>query len=172
VNTQGFLTVSQLAAACKPTDLLGNFDEDRLKLWTRRLRHWSRLGILPITRRRDEMGSHRLYRAEDVYLAAVLLRLAGPGISHGVLELISSDLQASIKPGGDLHEIWEQAKRQENRDTHYFLLVFISEEGSIVATGAGMLRTGQWLLNVDAVPLDDDQPIMMISLTKIFRNLR
>jgi DNA-binding transcriptional MerR regulator len=86
VATNGLLTLSQFAEACIPRDVDAYFDDDRLKLWTRRLRHWSRLDVFPVTRRRSETGSHRLYRREDVYLASVLLRLVGPGLPHNVIK--------------------------------------------------------------------------------------
>ena len=147
VATNGLLTLSQFAEACGPRDVDANFDEDRLRLWTRRLRHWSRLGILPITRRRDETGSHRLYRREDVYLAAVLLRLAGPGLPHNVIKLISDDLQSEITQGGELFEFWRHAQaharaQKATKDgLDYFLLIWIADEGTHVWTGGATLRT-------------------------------
>jgi DNA-binding transcriptional MerR regulator len=164
---------SRAAEACVPRNVDENFDEDRLKLWTRRLRHWSRLGILPITRRRDETGSHRLYRREDIYLASVLLRLAGPGLPHNVIKLISDDLQRETTRDGRLFEFWRNAQAHANLTDdgrEYFLLMWIVDEGTQVWTAGGTLRaadeTLQWQ---DFYP--GDEPTMMLSLTNIFREL-
>lgn len=172
--TEGLLTLSQFAEACTPRNADGEFDEDRLKLWTRRLRHWSRLGILPITRRRDETGSHRLYRREDIYLASVLLRLAGPGLPHNVIKLISDDLQSETEQGSRLFEFWRDAQANAKAGSdgrEYFLMIWVADEGTYVWISGGIFQWSDETLQWKDFNTDDD-PTMIVSLTSIFRRLR
>ena len=122
---------------------------------------------------RDETGSHRFYRADDVYLASVLLRLAGPGIPHNVIKLISENLQEKIRPEGDLHSFWEQAKTNlSDHSLTYYLQVWIPDEGALAESFGGKFSASAMLLEGRDVPLlGDDYPTLTLSLTSTFQSI-
>jgi DNA-binding transcriptional MerR regulator len=165
-----FLTVSELAEACSPTRDDGEWDQERLKIWIRRLRHWSTLGILPADAiRQAEAGRHRLYSADLVYLASVLLRLSGAGISAEVIKSISKELQHETEGSARLSAFWKKAKAHEASDGEHFLLLWIADEGTFVWSGSAICRESRFDLIESFDP--HNEPTIMLSLSEIFRGL-
>jgi hypothetical protein len=99
------LTVAQLIERCVPPSpqLLGP--------WRRRLRDLTNIGAVPAAARQHEgAGKHRLYRANVVPLAAVLLRLGDRGVQIGD---VNSVAQLILHPrrlvDRNVKQIWSAA---------------------------------------------------------------
>ena len=140
--TDPYLTVSDLAEACAPVDAAGDFDNERFRLWTRRLRHWTTLDILPTAAKHSEgSGQHRLYEANLAYIASVLLRMAAAGAPLPVIKEVSEILQTSTKGRGGFARSWRNAVATcDDGDSLYCLVISIAEEGKSIdvsLTGAG-----------------------------------
>jgi DNA-binding transcriptional MerR regulator len=165
--TRPYLSVSELARACAPIDSAGEVDANRLSLWTRRLRHWTVLGILPSsTRHGDGAGKHRLYRPELVYQASVLLRLAGVGLPFPVIRLIADELLKETADNGELWSFWRDAIKSEQSRLEYFLAIWIIDEGEYVFIDGiiGKRRT----INIGNIGIDDF-PAILLDLNYIFK---
>lgn len=126
------LTVPQLAEVCAPLNEAGQIDADRAKLWVRRLRHWITLGILPPA---EGKGS------DVVYIAAVLLRVAGAGISAPLIKSISGQIQANLgRKRTNFAKFWRDAASNPNiPGVYYYLTVRIAGEGA--ESSVGISRT-------------------------------
>jgi DNA-binding transcriptional MerR regulator len=164
------LSVSELAAACAPVDAIGEFDANRLRLWTRRLRHWTVLGILPTTGRHAEgPGKHRLYNADLVYPSAVLLRIAGIGLPFPVIKLIADDLMEEIADSRRLAGFWHEAVESHGAQDAYFLAIWIADEGEYTWV-EGVKGTARKLdlANIDM----QTEPTLILNLSEIFTRVR
>src|SRR3954463_7684124 len=105
-----YLTVSDLAFACIPLDASGEFDPERAKLWTRRLRHWATLDIIPAAaKHRAGAGQHRLFDSEIAYIAAILLRVAAVGVSISLIGKTAMQLQDAMKGKSQFAATWRTA---------------------------------------------------------------
>jgi DNA-binding transcriptional MerR regulator len=166
-----FLSVSELAQACSPTDADGELDKNKLNLWTRRLRHWSRLNVFPAeSMRHARAGRHRLYSADLVYIASVLLRLSGCGLPAELIKLISEELQEETQREG-FSEFWEQAKRYDDQqaDKHYLLIWVIDEAAQVYLQGT--MATLEMIRSLDEFD-PATEPTLMLSLSDVFRRVR
>lgn len=158
------LSVSELARACAPIDSTGKVDENRLRLWTRRLRHWTVLGILPAATRHGEgAGKHRLYHPELVYQAAVLLRVAGMGLPFPVIKLIADDLLKETAENGDLSSFWRDATKSDQSRREYFLAIWIVDEGAFVLID-GIIGKSRAMGNIGI----EDFPTILLNLNYTF----
>lgn len=168
-----FLTVSELAEACAPINDEYEFDDNKFTVWTRRLRHWSVLDILPkkYIRHADEAGRHRLYSADLVYIAAVLLRIAGMGISVKLISKISHELQKAIDiKNSKFSEFWLAAlEKQDSIIENYILSIWIADEMSFIYID-GLIEKGD---NINTRGCSfEAEPTIAISLTKIFELIK
>jgi hypothetical protein len=128
------LTVPQLAEKCAPLDGGGNLDADRLRLWVRRLRHWTVLGILP-----PAADNGR----DLVYISAILLRIAEPGLSAPLIKSISRELQEKIgRRRSNFSKFWREAtKFPRPFGIYHYLIVRITEDRT--ASTVGISRTNR-----------------------------
>jgi hypothetical protein len=110
------LTVSGLVEAAGPPT------EEVKPLWLRRARDLSSIGALPVTRRHEGTGRHRLYSVETVYLAAVLFRMADLGVPIGYLARIARLItkpRRAIEREQEFQAFWQEAKTMTNpQDAH------------------------------------------------------
>jgi DNA-binding transcriptional MerR regulator len=168
-----FLTVSELAEACCPRNAEGEVDRDRLRLWIRRLRHWSQLGILPERAMRQiGAGQHRLYGADLVYLAAILLRASGTGISVGVIKEISKKLQRETQGKRSLAQFWRDAKRYApTPGAFHYLLIWIADEGRVISL-EGVVRQDDSWSSIHPTFDPESEPMIVLSLTNIFLEIQ
>jgi hypothetical protein len=75
-------------------------------------------------------GRHRLYSVELVYLASVLLWLAGCGISAEMVKLISKELQEKLK-SDQFSDFWEATKDDVSvHESKHYLLIWVTDEGT------------------------------------------
>lgn len=160
------LSVSELAQACAPVNTDGEFDANRLRLWIRRLRHWTVLGILPASSRNGEgAGKHRLYRPELAYQAAVLLRVAGAGLPFPIIKLIADDLLKDTVKDGRLSSFWSDATMDSKSQSEYLLAIWIAEEGEFVWMEGATADSG--VVNLKKIDMLD-APTILLNLSNIF----
>jgi DNA-binding transcriptional MerR regulator len=150
------LTVSELTAACKPLDV------ETQSLWLRRVRDYSNVGILPVTRQHEGTGRHRLFSPDDICATAVLLRLADLGIPIGNLRSLGRLINAPSRTTAEreFQRFWRQAKTFANRQDAY--LAITPNRGD---PGNTFYRQS-W----GAMTLDDDA-WAVLNLTHLFRKL-
>lgn len=168
-----YLTVSELVDKCDPSPTGGGdysaLTEERRRVWLRRIRHWSTMDILPpAPASRDGTGHHRRYDDEDVYIAAVLLRVADLGISIAITRDIATVLrQPGSADGDNFAECWRQAKAGK---PHIYLVIWIASDGWVFVEGVSPEQGG--LGAVDLLLDPDDAPTVILSLSKIFARIR
>lgn len=155
------LTVSELAGACPPSGAGGGVDISRLRLWTRRLRHWTNLGLLPTAaKHREGAGQHRLYDPSTAYTAAVLLRIAATGASLPVITEAAVQLIRQTQGRRKFAQSWRSAIR--NSDTvQCWLSVTIASEGERIYL---TLYEGP----VSPNGVDATEPKIIVNLSSIF----
>jgi DNA-binding transcriptional MerR regulator len=153
--------------------------EKRHDLYLRRLRHWATAGILqPIGALYPGTGQSRQFDAEQVYRAAVLLRLADWNLSIGFLKAISDVMEMTIRRDGQL---WEYAKSLDSRKAdgdHVFLdLSVLSDDATdkpaaisiALVRGAGRAHPAHILMDTTGRQLMD---VHTIDLTVVFAGAR
>ena len=154
------LTVPQLAEACAPLDGEGNLDGDRLRLWIWRLRHWTVLGILPPAAK---------HGSDLVYIAAILLRLAGPGLPASLIKSISTELQEKIsRRRTNFAKWWREARSVPQPNAVYFyLMIRIAKEGTVTSVGISRTQVSRSPFFGDYDPGIDTA--LVVNLTEVFR---
>ena len=157
------LTVPQLAEACAPLNSAGKLDVDRLRLWIRRLRHWVVLGVLPA----PAAGSGR-YARNQVYVAAIILRLAGLGLPAPLLKLVSDGLQSKLdRRRTNFARFWREASSDSSQGNfHHYLLIRIEEEGEAVTVGISRSNAPQSAYFGAFDPGTDT--VLVLNLNKVF----
>jgi len=157
------LTVPQLAEVCGPLDGKGNVDAGRLRLWIRRLRHWITLGILPTNVAHD---------SDDVYIAAILLRIADSGLPAPLIKSVSGELHSKIgRRRTGFAKIWREATGLPRPSkVNYYLIVQISEEGTASKLGISSTTTPKEAYLGDFAPRLD--AAFLINLSEVFRVVR
>jgi DNA-binding transcriptional MerR regulator len=102
-------------------------------------------------------GRHRRYRAEDVYLMAVMFRLSDSTLPISTLNAISEQIQDWVNDPG-----WEAAKLGST-DRAVFLSIIFSYEEPLVDT------------HFDPMPgfeEDHDGPVIVLNISLIFEKIR
>ena len=157
-------SVSELAACVTGSS------PQRRELCLRRLRHWGSHGVLATTTALHVgTGRSRRFGTEQVYIAAVLLRLADLGLSIGALKAVAQVIAIEQAKGGDNATLWEEAKRR--RIVFMRLSIQFDDAGEKpVSVAIGLVR-GSRGLNAPDVYMDDDTVIIM-NLTEIFAGVR
>jgi hypothetical protein len=169
-----YLTVSELVDKCGPalSPEETAVDEERRRIWLRRARHWSTMGILPSApASRDGTGHHRLYEEKAIYIAAVLLRIADLGVSVNVTRDVAKALQLQ-RSGTDFGKGFPQCWRQAvagKPPGNYYLVIWITHDGFVYVDGIG---PEQDLGSLPALIEPDDAPVVVLSLTQIFAMVR
>ncbi|MGD9617443.1 MAG: hypothetical protein AB7H90_20285 [Alphaproteobacteria bacterium] len=160
-----YLTVSDLAHACIPLDASEEYDPERAKLWTRRLRHWATLEIIPAAaKNRAGAGQHRLFDSEIVYMAAILLRVAATGTSIAVIRRTAEALQQNAKGEGKFTATWHAAVSGNDNKNYWFFINFIGEEEEIDIA----LLEGDY----PPAPPDNLEPSILLYLSRLFETIR
>jgi hypothetical protein len=158
------LTVPQLAEVCGPLDGKGKqLDADRLRLWIRRLRHWITLGILPSSVAQD---------SDDVYIAAILLRIADTGLPATLIKSLSAELHAKVgRTRTGFARIWREATgNQRPSGIFHYLIVQVSEEGTASKVSISRTDTPKAAYLGDFGPRLDTA--FIVNLSEVFRILR
>jgi DNA-binding transcriptional MerR regulator len=159
-----YLTVSDLAYACIPLDASDDYDPERAKLWTRRLRHWATLDIIPAAaKNRAGAGQHRLFDAETAYIAAILLRVAATGISISIIRDISTQIQDATKGKSQFAATWRVAVSGDDNKQYWLLINFLGEEKIDLAISEG---------DRPPVPLAELEPVILLNITHLFEMIR
>lgn len=118
---QELLTIKQLVRRCAPPN------EQRVGLWERRLRHWAVQGILPVAQPSRGSRNARMFGAEAVHLAAVLLRISDFGLETNILAEVSSYIQTNSLGSGKFARFWKRAFRPDI-NTQEYLFIYIPPE--------------------------------------------
>jgi DNA-binding transcriptional MerR regulator len=170
-----YLTVSELVDRCSPVGVEAGLDEERRRIWLRRARHWTAMGILPSApASRDGTGHHRRYEEKVVYIAAVLFRISDLGVSVSVMRDVARDLQrleSGLNLSGDdlkLRKFWQQAIAGRPPG-NYYLVMWITYEGFVYVEGIG---PKQDLSTLETRIDPQDAPVVVLSLTNIFAMVR
>lgn len=157
------LTVPQLAETCAPLDARGKLDAVRLRLWVRRLRHWITLGILPPS---VAQGS------DEVFIAAILLRIASAGLPAPFIKSMSTALRTKIKrKRSKFAGIWREATSfPKPSGIYFYLIVHISDEGSASTVNISRTDTPEHAYLGDFGPRLDT--VFVLNLSEVFRMVR
>jgi hypothetical protein len=157
------LTVPQLAEICGPFNGKGKVNPDRLRIWIRRLRHWITLGILP---------SSIAYDSDEVYVAAILLRIADTSLPAPLLKSLSAELHSKIeRRRSGFAKIWREATGipRPSGKFHY-LIVQVSEEGAAAKVGISSTTTPKEAYLGDFGPKLDTA--FIVNLSEVVRTVR
>lgn len=157
------LTVPQLAEVCGPLDGKGKLDADRFRLWIRRLRHWITLDILPA----NVAGG-----SDDMYIAAILLRVADTGVPAPLIKSLSAELHAKIgRKRTGFAKIWREATGTPRPSgTFHYLIVQVSEEGTASKVGISRTDTPKEAFLGDFGPRLD--AAFLVNLSAVFQVVR
>jgi hypothetical protein len=153
---RGYLTISALIDRCAP------YSEDERAAWTRRARHWAMASlVLPKTpKARGGSGRHRRYRAEDVYLMAVMFRLSDSTLPISTLSVISEEIQDWVNDPG-----WEAAKLGSTDQAVFLSIIFSASAEPFVFVDT----------HFDPLPKfeeDHDGPVIVLNISLIFEKIR
>ena len=149
-----YLTISALIDRCAP------YSEAERAAWARRARHWAMSSlVLPKAQKgtRGGSGRHRRYRAEDVYLMAIMFRLSDSTLPISTLNAISEQIQDWVNDRG-----WEAAKLGST-DQAVFLSIIFHNEQPLVDNQFNPLPEFEE---------DHDGPVIIMNISLIFEKIR
>jgi DNA-binding transcriptional MerR regulator len=155
---------------CAP-DAQGKLDHDRLKLWVRRLRHWTVLGLLPTAAKRNGgAGQHRLYSDRTAYLAAALLRLAGMGLPASVIEVASRDIQSYVRRQTLFAQIGKETiERPHDGKRRCHLITRLKDEAQSIIVGISYTADENTIFLGEAYR--EFEGAVVLNLTSLFRDV-
>jgi hypothetical protein len=160
--------VSELA------DCLTAATPGRRDLYLRRLRQWGAAGVLPtVGAVHVGTGRSRRFATEQVYVAAVLLRLADLGLSIGALKAVADVLALERARGGDVAALWEEAKRPHPAGCVFAALaVTLDDTGQKPVSITLSVLRGRGAFNSPTFWVEADAPLIVVNLTDIFASVR
>ena len=153
----GLLNVAKLVDRAAPPS------QDRRATWLRRCQLWSVAGILPAVPPAEGGGRRRrLYRADTVWLAAVLLRISDLGLDTSIIQKISSFIQGGTRSRRQrFSRFWHEAI-EGSRDTAYFVFSLEHDVLSYDWNGEG-LEDYSYLCSA---------PLVVLNLVELFEEVR
>jgi hypothetical protein len=154
--------------------LAADASQQRHDLVLRRLRHWSLAGALRTAGQlHTGTGRARRFEAEEVYIAAVLLRLADWGLPIGALKAVAETIRLEIDKVGETAGLWAEAKRRslEGHTVFAGLSVKLDDAGEKPVSIGIRLKHGQ-RLNTPRFLLDHEDSIIVLNLTEVFASVK
>lgn len=137
-------TVSEL------TERLGAKSPRQRDLQSRRLRHWTTLGVLETNgQHHTGTGRARRYSSEALYLAAVLLAVADWGMPISTITAMARCISAERKRNPEFERLWQEAKAKgpklpgadgKRGSVGLALAVETDEDGQIAHVGVSIGR--------------------------------